>query len=314
MIIKRLYSQVKPYSKFLPMLILIITLGSSVAFNGSNYFDSDILIAGFSLVLVVITAGYASSTERLVKVTANEKKGKVIAEIARSIFSPMRENLVLANGYLEDGGYFSGFGYSGLPLKRPLNMLDGLTPPMDYITKPVDVITYEQQFASQWELKRPAKELLRIDDEILQRRYFDITRRCVDYRRNLAKLHSILDSIHVKCQHLDEEFKVILMDLLIQSKFDVEPADARTDIFFDIVIPKKVLATNNYAFNTLGVDPVYVNYIYQYLDNLHNIVRDHPALSHDIIAMEEVVSDFISCNNQFIQDIDALFTESHLSH
>jgi hypothetical protein len=153
----------KKYPKFTIAYILGIIFLSSISlgmmFPSEKY---QIVGVGLTLLLVVLTFWYASIMLHQIKIMNNEKLGKVISEIARSIFSPLRNELIEIQEQLKTGRYVSTI----LPSK--LNITKKGEELVKKYTKGQIEIRPTSTFSEPKNpIKRSASRLLKIDDEDL---------------------------------------------------------------------------------------------------------------------------------------------------
>ena len=182
------------------------------------FFKSDgAAIAGFTLILIIITGWYARSTEKQYKISERLHKGRYIAEISRSIFSPMLYNLRNIKKRLEYGIF--------------LNFDDGVKINLSYLESPeyfihgdVQIIPEIQTIGVSGDLRRPARQLLNIEqhDEILKYSISSIEKLSASYSKRIMELQenydyflegfpSILTNIKQECPSFhNTEFSEVL--------------------------------------------------------------------------------------------------------
>jgi hypothetical protein len=174
--------------------------------------DTNVLLAGFTLILVIITASYAKTmkeqsitmkeqstiAQNQKELFINEKMGKYIAEIARSIFSPMHKDLENFDAHLENGNILS----STSPLQT---IFDGKRL-SQYLTGAV--------FIPNTTFSKPVSILLNVPDDILQIKYLPkINELCQNFETILKDLNLSLELICQNKPMIWNDFKAHCLEL-----------------------------------------------------------------------------------------------------
>jgi len=164
--------------------------------------ESNILVAGFTLVLVIITAWYASISERQFKVTESGSKGKYIAELSRSIFSPMQIDLKRIRGYFLWGSFIN----DSFPIELKLFHIKH---PKHYLEEDIEIIPAEahDDKIDGLLVVRPAKALLKIQDAALKKHLFLLSPKLIVYQNSLDGINHSFDEISRKILPIWADFK-----------------------------------------------------------------------------------------------------------
>ncbi|AGK61521.1 hypothetical protein Asulf_01543 [Archaeoglobus sulfaticallidus PM70-1] len=178
--------------------------------------DSNWALALLTLALVIITAWYARSNHKYVKLFEKERKRRVIGEIARSIFSPILTSLSISKEYLEKG-YF-------IILRQDKVRLDLLSSPNYYLKEKVNIHTqnrYSGVYCS-------AEYLLSFSDEILDKhisKIRELSQEFDEYRNRLEVLLKeivpvVFSEFRDFCEEIIEEYRKSEQSIKIEKDDD----------------------------------------------------------------------------------------------
>jgi len=313
------------------MLSSIIMIGALLAYI--IFKDSNFIIAGLTLVLIIVTFWYAYNTDRQFKVTENDRKGKYIAEISRSIFSPMHKSLNEAKDRLESGRY--------IKKENPIQIYLAEPEPAFYLTQNVEIAPDKSSANSIKRVKRPATFLLKIktDDEILRYSLGKIESLNHEYDRLLKNLQSI----HLK---IENQFSSVLPDF---EKYisEVDPGnfeyllDASRDgvnyggnvsskIFLCTLTRQRCMECLDPPYNgslvcyerdsllpKFGTERWYRFFLLEFIiNNRENILEwvAGTALSYDVEQLTKVQQDLLSTIEQLLETIDSLLLNWKLNY
>ncbi len=163
--------------------------------------DSNFIIAGLSAILIIVTSWYASNADRQFRVMENSRKGRYIAEISRSIISPMQKSLFGARRDLVRGQYLEREPGK----ERPIKIYLSARSPKSYLTKLVEIIPDRRSRSDIGNIWRPASFLLKIkeNDDILRRELEKLDSLSNDY----DKLVESLENVHLD---IDDQISSVL--------------------------------------------------------------------------------------------------------
>lgn len=190
-----LFKKMPVYSIFIISVFVLALAFSYLQQTG----ESNYIVAGLTGVLILVTFWYAYNTDRQFKVTENDRKGKYIAELSRSIFSPMQSSFNEARENLISGKYVQG--------EKPIQIRLAQTSPLLYLTQNVEIVPERKSGNLLNKVTRPATFLLKIksDDEILRYKLGKIEELCRNYDRQSMKLQRI----HL---NIEKQFPSVLPD------------------------------------------------------------------------------------------------------
>ncbi len=221
-------------------IVIIVTIFASIFL--SSTFNSGILTTGVTAVLAIITIWYAISTEKNVKIIERGSQGKYIAEISRSIFSPLLRDLSEARSNLKDGSFLVGIKSGTITLER-------IHPPEFYLKEEIPIRSIQNrtdQEAVGRYVVRPASSLLKNEDNILDRHYSDIeklSKKYSDVYRGLKKsFHQISantpifwNNFKTNCDSLNNSNHSNLKDYF-KEKSSENPKESNYCLIFRILI------------------------------------------------------------------------------
>jgi hypothetical protein len=167
------------------IILFVVMLTITAAYFFSNFANApaQILTLGIYVILVIVTTWYASIMQHQVSIMNNEKLGKVIAEISRSIFSPMKNGLNEIQTELKDGTYVSELHPSKLKFKDEWEkILD------NYLSSDVVIIPVLSDHKRMNTIWRSAKQLLDIDDDELNLTLLLLGKLKRDFYNNIEEL------------------------------------------------------------------------------------------------------------------------------
>jgi hypothetical protein len=166
------------------------------------------LTVGVTSVMVITTTWYSSNMLRQVRIAENSGKKNYIAEIARSIFSSMQLDLLNARRSITEGPFFTGL----LPLKTTIDRVS----PLFYLQGDVEIRGKPLLYGLSTDRSiigngrgphRPARVLLTVPDDKLQKNLPVITELCKKFEEEHKKIDFFLNSLIQKSPLFWEDFK-----------------------------------------------------------------------------------------------------------
>lgn len=187
--------------------IVAIILGAtslSVIYTDIIYFN-----AGFTVVLVIITAWYATTLHNESTKSEKSRRGRFIAEIARSVFSAMHSDLERSKNELENGDYLRSL--------KPITFnAVVLQSPSHYLNDDITISPQNAQIGKDFYggIQRPAPYLLNIPDVILQKEHLPVIQAlCEDYDGNIPVLVSTVEDLCMKIAPIWQDFKAYCLSI-----------------------------------------------------------------------------------------------------
>jgi hypothetical protein len=319
--------------RFMPRLILGYISVCVIGFTLAFYLilkESNILVAGFTLVLVIITAWYASISERQFQVMESGKNGRYLAEISRSVFSPMQIDLKRIKRFIQ-----FGFGVQGWnPIKLVFNKM---MPPNFYLNDDIEIIPEHphDEDTEGFLVVRSAKQLLKIPDPALKCNLPKISSLATEYDTYFNQMNEALANIsneipniwpsfRTKCAELDREnilagsemnYQFIFKFLLSKSVI-IEHRDAHGDhsvcSYDDTDNSVRILSGER----EIGGNFFWVRQLEFFRDNKEELLRwiSTTQLNGNFISYLEGRSNFCRVIDELITSIDELLLDWKLNH
>ncbi|GEM_PF-6651176 len=193
------------------LAVILVAVILSVRYADIIYFN-----AGFTVVLVIVTAWYSATLYSEASRSEKSRVGRVIAEIARSVFSAMRNDLVRIEYQLSSGNYLRSL--------KPITIADTVRrSPSHYLNDEITVQPPNSQIAKDFlygEIQRPAPQLLDIPDETLTKNHLPVIQAlCKDYDKNLHELRSVIEETCMKTSPIWQDFKDYCLSIDDQHSF-----------------------------------------------------------------------------------------------
>ena len=277
----------------LALIIFIFSIWFAIVFH-----DSNILVGGATVVLVLVTSWYAGILYKELEINQMERRGKLIAEIARSIFSPMRLRLEESKHYLVSGYYLGSL--------KPLDLrLDTIKSPISYLTEEIDIIPSNFDPSNiQGLVTRPAKTLLELDEKlgdlILKEELPEIQKLLNDfesYKKELKKTHEIINKNIIP---IWADFKKYCLSI---DKYGL----SEKEINFWLILHYTIIQ-QNYTENYSSAD----NDIKPFINDNKEIIYKwllESSLNADLLRFTNFKGSFINLIDSIIDKIDNLLSE-----
>jgi len=308
------------------VIIAIITIISSLIFN-DEFINSGILNSGATAILVLITIWYAGITEKNVKIIERGSQGKYIAEISRSIFSPMLKDLAKARVNLINGSFLLGIS------SKPT--LEGIDPVDVYLEGNIFIYSLRARSAQQPMARggeRPASSLLKTKDDILKKHYSDIkvlTRKYSDTRLELIRsiqqisthLPLVWNDYKNICNSLDS---YNLQDYFTEKSIENPNESNYCLIFRTIISNKEYIGNPTYyclALNNIdGQKDLFLSdeykrkfynlgkFTFQNKEELNRWLSES-KINQDITHFQEIRMDLIKANDELTRKIEELLLD-----
>lgn len=290
-------------------LIFLSSISLSMIYPSEKF---AIMGIGISLLLVVLTFWYASIMLSQIKIMNNEKMGKVISEIARSIFSPLRKELIEIQDQLKTGKYLSTILPSKLNISKIGEELVNKYTKDQIEIRPISTLSEPKN-----PIKRSASRLLKIDDEDLvfaMALLNDDNNEFIESIHHLNDLHIQFDSdllpywipFKEECKRLIEipnnrpylttdftesDFKIVLKYSFIQQEYSP--------------FPPRVLA---------GKQEELPRFISENGEALLNWLQNIPSLKTDMNNIEQQRAKIISIINKMLGRITFLLSHWKMTY
>jgi len=296
--------------------------------------DSNNIIAGLTFVLIIVTFWYAFNADRQFKITENDRKGKYIAELSRSIFSPMQKSLHEAKKNLQLGSY--------IKYENPIKICLSKTDPSFYLTQDIEIIPEKRSNNSINKVTRPASFLLKIkkSDEILRYRLTKIESLNQDYNGQLNDLQSIYLTLQSQITSVLPDFKRFITkadpegfkELLDVSKKETDNENnVLSKIIISTVIHQKCVLYLNQSgeegriYDKEGTQPPvtvsakikYLNLLLRFTnENQEKIMEwvESTPLSSNAKQLTKLQLDLLSTIDQLLDAIDSLLINWKLNY
>nr|WP_321349989.1 hypothetical protein [uncultured Methanoregula sp.] len=310
------------------ILIILVSIIASIYFR--LIFDSGILTVGVTAVLVAITAWYAVSTEKNVKIIERGSQGKYIAEISRSIFSPMLKDLKKARVNLERGSFLVGI--------RSEPTLEGINP-LDFYLKGNIFICSKHAENAQMSMnrgvERPATSLLKNKDNILKKHYSDIETLTKKYSDSCSELKESIQQMSTHLPRIWDDFKTTCVSLDtfdLKDYFEGESTENSHEsnyclIFRTLILNKEFIGNpmNNYCISLDDIESQKENFLNsprkdrrQFYDLAEFIVKNKVELNqwlsesnikNDIILFQKMRMNLIKTIDGLSEKIEELLLD-----
>jgi hypothetical protein len=293
------------------------------------YQNTDYSTAGFTLILVFITAWYASSAEKQFRIAEKSQKGKFVAEISRSIFSPMQLGLKVASERLRQGTFLSL--EEGMKLQ-----LSNEPSPHLFLNDIISIVPRNQSVQITGSIERPAKSLLKIqkDEIVLQTHLPGIEKLGADYDRYWGELQKYYIGIYEKIPTVAPDIKTKLLksknfENLLNLTRKVIEYDQKVvvHLIFDNIADKKFYTEQDFYVFYYRADqegaidlPAKAEWIKQYEkfvrenreDTIHLLLES--SISEDVKNILDTQSKLSDTIQKLIVAIDDLFLDWKLEY
>lgn len=277
--------------------LLIVFLGviTLAALYQTNF---DFLTAGITGILVIITGWYAKNMHTQIKIMNNEKFGKVIIEVSKSIFSPFKDDLKDIKLEFETNSYIEQI----LPTKieseeKKRGVIQNYLEGDILITSTVN---------SSRVIQSSAKPLLNINDEHLPFTIRRLKQLNIDYNKNI-------DDLKVRFKKFDDDFLPYFQEFKLKCIGLANPLSLplpSDDIYFKLVLEytlKKQNATLSNIGRFLGLHTLNLEFINEKRDELYQWIQNISILRDDVNNIENKKIEIIGCISDMIKEINILF-------
>ena len=310
--------QKKPVSTVI-LLCFIVLLFSVTLWQVEN--QPIYLSVGITAVMVIITTYYSSNNLRQqVKISENSGRKNYIAEIARSIFSAMQLDLLKARRSIENGPFFIG-------LLPPTTKIDKISP-LSFLQGDVEIRGNPSLFGMSIERsiiasgrgpQRPARVLLTVPDETLQKKYLPvITDLCEKFENEHKNLDDSLNSMIQKSPLFFDDFKSYCDSLdkkelkeIFNSINSLSPQETFYHSLLGYALIQGVANADHYV-NTddgmrqIGKKQEFLTYVQENREILLEWLLKS-AVSIDVKAIRKTLKNLIDLINQINDQINDLF-------
>jgi len=287
---------------FFFFVILITIISLSISYPSEI---DKIVGLGVTSIIALITFWYSTLMYRQINIMNNEKKGKLIGEISRSIFFRLKNELMEFKRVLETGKYI----YNMYPIEvfYEAHWKDLIH---KYLTGEVEIRSPSS--SSRTPIIRSAKRLLKINDDELIFTSLVLDKLTRDFNENyneLLKFHKTFDGdFHPywipfmgECKRLDQsrnfddsyeaDFKIVLKYTLIQKDYDPILAGQVTGHHEDLP-----------------------NFIHENRDKLYNWLQNITILKEDIEIINDKKMKLIEIIDDFVNEIDYLISNWKITY
>jgi hypothetical protein len=327
-LIPAVYIEYLDSPKWFLTMLCVVTLFISLIL-AVLYQNTDYSTAGFTLILVFITAWYASSAEKQFRIAEKSQKGKFVAEISRSIFSPMQLGLKVASERLRQGTFLSL--EEGMKLQ-----LSNEPSPHLFLNDNISIVPRNQSVQITGSIERPAKSLLKIqkDEIVLQTHLPGIEKLGADYDRYWGELQKYYIGIYEKIPTVAPDIKTKLLksknfENLLNLTRKVIEYDQKVvvHLIFDNIADKKFYTEQDFYVFYYRADqegaidlPAKAEWIKQYEkfvrenreDTIHLLLES--SISEDVKNILDTQSKLSDTIQKLIVAIDDLFLDWKLEY
>jgi hypothetical protein len=286
-------------------VIFLISVTAGMMYPTEKY---QIIGVGLTLLLVILTFWYASTMLHQIKIMNNEKLGKVIGEIARSIFSPLRDELFEIKGLLNSGYYISHL-YHPTTLKFGKHGKDVVN---HYINGEIEIYPKSYSSEDKKPINRLAYRLLKIEDEDLKYLLFILNGKNKEFVKIIDEMNALFNELDGDLIPFWIPFKEEC-EKLIQSPQNSKPY-LNTDFDeFDLeMILKHSLIQQDYHLSVPFVIPGKQGELPRFIsENKEKIfvwLTHNPALKNDIENIEKKKKMLIENIDEMLGEINYLLS------
>lgn len=292
--------------------------------------DTNILTAGSTLILIFITAYYAhltgKTTAKQVNLIERERRGRYIAELARSLFSPLQISAKERLKILKSGNFTENVDNNNITSIKFL--FDHNKSPISFLSGEIEIIPLEDR-TSPTEIRspifRPVETLLNLPDIILIRHIsniFKLTRECnnieIKLKTNVTKIYSTVEPLW-------DEFNKAFYSLNGSEQFEYilkrEPQFVRIIFYYliferPLIFSRENLSRTEMIFDEMASDRICTalrEFILINTENLQNWISSSP-LKDAYEELKLTQNDYFEKHQRLVQEIDELLLEWKLEY
>jgi hypothetical protein len=273
------------------LLFLFAGVVTLAIFYQKNF---DILTAGITGILVIITGWYAKNMHTQIVIMNNEKLGKLIAELSRSIFSPMYDDLIKIKKEFETNFFIEQI----LPTKftfynKKRNILQ------NYLEGEIDVIVRGQIF------KSSSRRLLNINDKDLAFAILRLKKIDVEYKENLDDLSTLFKQFDDDFLPYFQEFKSKCIDLSNSSNMRIAAEENYFKLILKFSIMNQIASCENVGVNFECYAHL-CEFINKHSNELNLWIQNILVLKTDLQNIQNKKVDVVCSIDKMIKEVNIL--------
>jgi hypothetical protein len=289
-----LYYKKHPFGALVGFLTIIFFLVIVLAYFVQKQFD--ILTAGITLILVIITGWYAKNVYTQIQIMNNEKLGKVIGEIFRSIFSPLVFKLI------EIRDEFESYRFIGQVLDTHIASENEKRLILPHYLEGVVLVSSSQKNRM---FRVSAKQLLDINDPFLPIRLRRLNQLNAEYNKHMDEMNTLLKKFDEDFLPYWSEFKSKCISLSMASQLPI----LNEENYFKIVLKYTFTKQDATAQNLERIYSSYISYV-GFINSkrieLLSWIRNITLLHEDIENIDHKKDEISDCLDEMVQTINTL--------
>ncbi len=265
--------------------------------------ETNFLVAGFTLILVIVTAWYASMMNDQIVLSTNQMSGRYMAEICQLIFSPMQNDLKKVKKMIINDAYIARYDHENYSIITEIE-IKAILAPSHYLSENILILDNPQ---SKQGITLKAASILQVPDDALQHKYLPkLMHLSADYDQNYKNLKININTIFEHYPSIKDDFSTYCKSFNPELFDKCYPFDIFCALFYNIITQKTIIN------NGLGF-PGYINFSNEHKKELLEWLKTC-KIKDDVFAYLSKKEEFCTTIDEIIITIDNLMNEWRIKY